>query len=467
MTPGPPEPANAQTAIERLAALIAEAPVHHARENLTRARDTLVDTVSCMLAGARQPVALQAFDVVSAWSGGDAVVVGRPDRLSPPFAAMVNAAAGHAFDFDDYDQAANAHPSVILWSALLAMASEHEQPPHRFLDAYIVGLEILQRLGEAVGFEHYRRGWVTTMTVGTLAVAGACSRLTGHDRAAAGAALSVAVSMAAGLTVQFGHTAKQLHPGLTAKNGILAAAFAGSGITASPHALDGASGLIPVMGAYIPARLDAALAKLAAPWSIEEHGVIAKPYPTCGYGHRLIDIAIDIHRALDGDTRNIQSITVSVPDYYAEVMVYPRPTTAAEAMFSTEYNAAAGIARGGFDLSCLNDTALADPEIERLRQATSVVARTPPNPLLPYDPEDPDWIEVRLSDGRIVRRQCAVPLGNPGRPLSETDQRRKFDQCAADHGIPADRDRLWGILQGFEGLPTPAPLLEELAGPAS
>jgi len=52
------------------------------------------------------------------------------------------------------------------------------------------------------------------------------------------------------------------------------------------------------MGDYNQHKFEAALAKIGNPWSIVEHGLIMKAYPSCGYAHRLIDAAIDLHARL-------------------------------------------------------------------------------------------------------------------------------------------------------------------------
>lgn len=452
------------SAIDPLADLIADTPRQHDLERSRLAQNALIDTISCMFAGSTAPVAQQSYDAVARWGAGDAVVVGRDQSLSPPHAALVNAAAGHALDYDDYDAAANSHPSVILYPALLALASEHRANGHQVLDAYIVGLEILQRLGEAFGPEHYKRGWVSTMTLGVISVAGACCRLGGSGKETAAAALSLGVSMASGLTNQLGFTAKQLHPGLTAKNGMLAASFAEAGITASTAAIDGPIGLARLMCDYDEARFDRALAKLANPWSIQEHGVITKVSPTCGYTQRLVEAASQLHADLNGESHRIQEVRVSVPDYYQDILIYSEPTNAAEAMFSGEYNVAVGLARGTFDLSSLRETAIEDREIVRIRDLIRVEARTPRDRGIYYDALDPDVIEVTLDDGSLHRSECAVPYGDATRPLQQADIRRKFDDCLADHRGPAERDRLWSLLSDFDSLPDLDELLAGLGG---
>ena len=85
-------------------------------------------------------------------------MVGHADKLNPPFAAMANGAAAHALDFDDFDEPANAHPSAVILPALLALTSERSVNGCELLDAHIVVVEVMQRLGETVNMDHYPQG---------------------------------------------------------------------------------------------------------------------------------------------------------------------------------------------------------------------------------------------------------------------------------------------------------------------
>ncbi len=72
-----------------------------------------------------------------------------------------------------------------------------------------------------------------------------------------------------------------------------------------------------------------------------------KAYPTCGYGHRVIDTAIELQRQLQSDSKSICKIQISVPDYYLDILIYAAPENSAEAMFSAEYQVATAPASPG------------------------------------------------------------------------------------------------------------------------
>lgn len=437
-------------AIERLTDLVLLAPSTHKPTNLRIVHDALIDTISCMFAGAREPVTENALRAMAPWGSGDAILIGRSETLSPPFAALVNAAAGHAHDYDDYDTAANSHPSVILFPALLALGQQHQSTLDRVFDAYIVGLEVLQRLGEAFGPAHYKRGWLATMTLGIFAVAGACCRLTGANRAEVSSALSLAVSMASGMTNQMGHTAKQLHPGITAKNGMMACALAQSGITGNAQTLDGPGGFARLTSDYDPARFDEALSKLARPWSIEEYCITTKVSPMCGYVQRIVEAAAALRLNVGDDLDSIEQVRISIPDYYMDILVHPKPTTAAEAMFSAEHSVAVTLIRGGCDFSALSEATLSDPQVVRLRDRCWVDHRKPLDSNVYYDPLDPDRVEVRFKNGSVLESECSIPLGSSKRPLGSEEMKQKFDDCIGHQLAKEARDQLWLFLVGLQ-----------------
>ena len=450
------------TAISSFAHFVCDTPRQLPDKAVAISRAALIDTVACIYAGSDKPVTNAALRAFSTWGAGEALVVGRQTKLIPPFAALVNAAAGHALDYDDYDGPGNAHPSAVIFPAVLAMAATREVSGLDILDAHIVGVEILQRLGEAMNMAHYRRGWHTTVTLGSIAAAGACARLANYDFDTTVVALSLGASMASSLTNQGGFTAKQLHAGFAAKNAVMAASFADAGITASDAVIDGPISLAKAMGEYDAEKFEAALSKLGNPLSIIENGLIQKPYPSCGYTHRLIDATLEIIERDSPVLNDITAVHLSVPDFYLDLLTYPNPQTVLEAMFSAEFNVAATLCKGNFGLSCLTDSTLKDPTVQRLRACSTLVGRTPNNRNLTYEATDPDVVEVTLRNGTKLRSAVGTPTGAPNRPMSDAARRAKFDECVQEQLDLDASEALWSLLSRIETEPSASAVLSHL-----
>ncbi len=120
----------------------------------------VADCFGCILAGAGTNVVDRLLTALSAHTSGESPLFGSGRTLSPAYAAMVNAAAGHVHELDDWEELGNTHPTVVLLPALLASASMRASTGQQLLDAYAVGFEVIARLGEAMTLEHYVRGFL-------------------------------------------------------------------------------------------------------------------------------------------------------------------------------------------------------------------------------------------------------------------------------------------------------------------
>ena len=186
----------------------------------------------------------------------------------------------------------------------------------------------------------------------------------------------------------------------------------------------------------------------------------------CGYAHRIIDAAVDLSTQLTADTASVCALDISVPDYYLDLLVYDTPETAAQAMFSAPYNVASALVKGRFDLDALTHAALTHPEVTRLTRLASVTTRTPRDPALFYDPNDPDTVSVTLNDGRQLTSVARHITGSIHQPLSVNALRKKFSDCLRQWDGHGEHDSLWSMLLAVEELQNLGPLLEALALPA-
>ena len=243
------EPARAREtggATLRLSAWCSETSRQWSRAALDGARRAFVDTIAVMLAGQDEACTAGVRRAVALWGEGSCHVFGGTS-LPAPWAALVNGTAAHALDYDDVLDPAMSHPSAALVPAILALAENRGASGIDCLDAYLVGFEVQARLGEAMNLVHYKRGWHTTLSLGSMSVAAACARLMQLDTKQTAMAISLATSMAGGSKRQFGSMAKPLHAGLAAKNGLVAAQLAASGVTGVDEPLEERWGYIDLM----------------------------------------------------------------------------------------------------------------------------------------------------------------------------------------------------------------------------
>ena len=104
--------------------------------------------------------------------------------------------------------------------------------------AFHVGVEVGNKIGDAMSPRHQQDGYHTTGTIGTFGSAAACAKLRGLDAAKTAIALAIAGSEASGLRDNFGTMTKPFHAGHAGESGTVAADLAAIGWTAAPDILE-------------------------------------------------------------------------------------------------------------------------------------------------------------------------------------------------------------------------------------
>ena len=160
---------------------------------LDGARDALVDTLGCTLAGTLD----EGAEIAQRWvmetgARAQSIVLGTRLSTSPAEAAFANGLAAHALDFDDAMTTLRGHPTAPMLGAGLAVGEAVGASGKAVLAAMSVGLEVGGKLGPAFGAGHYIKGWHSTATVG---VFGATAVAANADAAYPDAAYAAAATV--------------------------------------------------------------------------------------------------------------------------------------------------------------------------------------------------------------------------------------------------------------------------------
>ena len=399
---------------------------------VTTARQAILDTTGCVLAGMDSPPARAALRVCSAWSGSGAQVPGTDRRLPSPWAALVAGAAAHALDYDDALTPALSHPSAALVPAILALGEETGATLGEAIDAYVVGIEVASQLGLAMNTLHYQLGWHTTLSIGASSVAAACGRLVGLDGATIATAISISTSLAAGSKCHFGTDLKPTHAGLAAHNGIFAARLAEAGLSAAREALEGEWGLVTMTTGPRAPGFSGLADRLAGRPAIEEHGGWFKRHSCCAATHRPVDALLAIRDARGFGLGNVEAINVWISPMARANLKYVVPETSSQARFSLPFCLVQALDRGD-----LLPPAFAPNELERpdLRAAIARV-RVHVDASITEKESISEVIErarlqVMTRTGETFEETIVDPKGFPGNRLDEGELEAKFRACAA------------------------------------
>jgi 2-methylcitrate dehydratase PrpD len=418
-----------------------EAAVHWARVGL-------LDTIGVTLAGSMEDaprLAAKSLDLAD----GPALVLGTRRRVGPLDAALINGTASHALDFDDCNNTIGGHPSAPVLSALLPLAEQLGSSGEDFITAYVAGFEVETKLGLAVNFHHYTKGWHPTATLGTFGAAAACAKLFGLNAAQTATALALAASFASGIKANFGTMTKPLHVGHCARNGLYAARLASNEFTANAHgAFEHKHGFLDVFNGPGTYDLNRALTAWAHPLDIVAPGIAIKQYPCCGSTHPAVDCMLDLvseHHPRPGDVERIDAF---VHTRRLEHTNRPNPNSELDAKFSLQYVMARALVDGHVGVADFEGDAYLDPRVRTLLPRVHVGAYDQTGEgNFAADSHFGGVVRITLRDGRVLSKRVEQPRGRTSaNPLSAEQLRAKFTLCAAkvlrDDAIQAIADTI-------------------------
>ncbi len=409
----------------------AEPGLRCSEDAIHQARLSFVDTLACMMAGARDPLTSKTADaMILAGASGPVATVLDGVLLSAPAAALVNGVAAHALDFDDYETPASTHPSAVIIPALLAVAELRPVSLGALAIAYLVGYEAIVRTGRSLGgYAHYLAGWHATSTIGPIGAAAATAKLIGLPDERFATAISLAMSTSAGLKLQFGTDAKPIHAGFAARAGVEAALLAESGLTANLAVMEGDSGFLARYGSGLSLEAVAPHFRERADCAMDTDPVLRKPWPSCSYTHRTIEASLRLAHAPGFDTGRISQGVIRLPEPFFRVAGFMGPKTPAQARFSTIYCVASALSDGALTPKSFDQAAIERPKVRALMARFEIDAYNAGPDLTDLSPASPDSVSLRLTDGSVQSETQAVVKGGGGNPLSQADIRDKFAHC--------------------------------------
>src|SRR5258706_15248920 len=192
-------------------------------------KKTILDGFGLSLAGsaAESGPHIRQYIETLGCTGGKASIIGTKMKVHPRFAALANGISIHADDYDDTGSAM--HVAAPVLPPAFAMCELGHRSGKDLMLAFHLGVEVADKIGEAVSPRHQREGYHTTGTIGTFGSAVACSKLRGLDAAKTAITLGIAASEASGLRDNFGSMTKPFHAGHAGENGTAAADLASIG----------------------------------------------------------------------------------------------------------------------------------------------------------------------------------------------------------------------------------------------
>lgn len=370
----------------------------------------------------------------------DEVLTGDPEclvwatgeRESATYAAFVNATCIHTLELDDTHREAVVHPGASIIPTAFAVAEREGTSGQDLVTAIVAGYEIACRLGIALKNHkvHLERGFHGTATCGVFGAAVAGGLLAGLKNDGLENVLGIVLSQASG-SLQYkenGAWTKRIHPGLAARDAILAVALAKQGFRGAAEPLTGKHGFLEMYGVEPEPAL--VLDGLGEDYEIRKTGI--KPYACCRYNHPAIDVTLKAIKEHDIGPSEITSITLSTFESAYELSRPEerkiRPQNVVDAQFSPQFAVAVTANDRQALASQYTQERVMDPDLYSfmdrvtVQEDESMTAR--------YPEFWPAKIRIETNRGTFTA-ECDGPSGEPETRLSEAEMISKFRTLTA------------------------------------
>ncbi|MDX9699616.1 MAG: MmgE/PrpD family protein [Rhodocyclaceae bacterium] len=417
---------------------------------VSRVRALVLDLLGCIIranADAPAATALKSGAVAMGMRSGAVVVFGDDHTWSPVGAAFLNAALGHALDFDDTHAPSTLHPGAPVIPAAFSAAAMVGASGAELIAGIVAGYETTCRIGLALpAGDHYARGFHPTATCGAFGAAAAAGRILRLDAGRIESALGIALSQCAG-SLQFladGAWTKPFQVGWASQAGLAAALMAREGYRGPKEALEGRHGFLQ---GYAPSpRPERVCQDLGVAFETLATGI--KPYPSCRYGHAGIDAVLALRAEHGLKPADVERITYGLSRAGLLLVGAPldakqNPVNLVGAQFSAPFVLSTALATG--EMSWDSYANLDDPVVRGLMKKVDCV----------HDPDIEAEFPANMSGritivagGRRYEKTVIVPLGEPSNFLSDEALFAKFSGLAR----PVVGEQLHRIAEGVSRL---------------
>ena len=395
------------------------------------AKRSVLNFFATALGSAQDPAVSAALRTLLPFSGAaTSAIVGRPERLDAMGAAFVNAISANLLDFDDTHLDTIIHPAAPVAAPVLALAQARGLSGQDVLTAFILGVEIECRVGNAVSPGHYARGCHITSTCGVFGSAAACAWLLRLPADQISNAIGIAASQSAGIVENLPSAAKNVSVGNAARNGLFAALLAAEGYSASPRAIEGPLGWARAMGDE--PDLERLTGGLGRTWEIAKNTY--KPHPAGIVFHSVIDACFRLREKVGPRIEDIASITVE-----GSALLLARGDRAVrnerDARVSIHHCAACALLLGVAGVTEFSDATVFRPDLASFRQKVRAV----------LDASLPDGaarVKIQLTSGETFSEIVMAAKGSLAHPLSDSDIEAKLRDCAQLGQSDWDIDRI-------------------------
>ena len=385
------------------------------------AKRTSLNWMGCAIGGCRDDTVERTLAALDPFSGPrTASLIGRREKMDALNAALVNGISSNILDYDDTHLRTVMHPTVPVAAALCALTEHRPVTGAQFIQAFVLGIEVGCRVGNAVSPWHYAHGWHISSTCGVFGAAAGAAKLLGLDTQQTAWALGLAATQASGLREMMGGMGKSYNLGHAARGGLLAAVLAERHFTSSERALEAPRGFAHVLGDE--PNLDELTRGLGETWELAANAY--KPYP-CGIVlHATIDACLQLRTESGFVAGAVESVVVRMNPLALEITGRAAPLSGLEGKLSVAHAVAAAIVQGAAGVAQFTDACVREPAIVALRGKVTTHADGSCDTAAAH-------VDMILKDGRRLSRHIPHATGSLEKPMTDADIEKKFHELAA------------------------------------
>jgi len=387
-----------------------------------------LDWLASAFAGVSQPPTLSMLSLAKDMEGSqEATIIPINTKHLSLIAALVNGASSHVREMDDLHRQSIFHPAASILPAVFAAGEKGHVSGRDLILGILTGYETGIRAALAAGKSHYEF-WHTTATCGTFGAAAGAAKVLGLEPEPFVWALGSAGTQSSGLWefLSEGAMSKQLHPGKSSMNGLLAVLLAQKGFTGSSRIFEGEKGFLRATSDDYD--LDILTDGLGETFHTARNSI--KYYASCGHTHSAIEAALRACRDKNVDVADIQSVTIHIYQEALDLLEDIEASTFCLAKFNIPFCVATALNFGHVDLDDFTDERLSNPEILRLMENISL--KTNPELTRLYPQKWSSRVEIELANGKRYKGYCEYPKGDPENPFSEKELIDKFNKLCGN-----------------------------------
>jgi 2-methylcitrate dehydratase PrpD len=385
-------------------------------------RKAYLDYLCAVITGSKTEVGIQVFKYFNKFGGEDSSVIGHAKKLSYIHSAFINGTSAHCLDFDDGHTKGSVHIGSVVFPAVMALGERLSCSNDKLIKATIIGYEVTIKIASTMHPFSRKNGYHNTPIAGIFGTTAAVSYLLDYSYDQIISALGNALSFAGG-TFAFldsGSEIKRLHPGMAARDAIIATELVLEGLNGPSLIFEKKNGVFDVVAR---GEINQKIAETPLGTHFEMENIYFKPYPCCRHLHVVIDAIKKIKRENQISWESIKKINVGV-NHVASQHGHQMCNGLLDSQMSIPYVVATALLDEEITIKSFDQARYDRKQVNELMQKVEVYEDSECEEV--YPPKRQANITLYTLTGDEIKVSYDGVLGEHPNPMTLSDVEKKF-----------------------------------------